>query len=261
MTPTIKHNDKMLSWRKHNSQVEKKCIAKFEKRISLSSECEFDVDILIKSRKNPRCKIDPTKIIMNKFDTFIISGETNSNEELLDFPYISNTFVISSSVFPGIKEAIQKARRFHTSLSDIYIACPTYWRNGDISDTQIGVTGKCHIDENYKTATIRELSEELGLFGDSENLIFVTKTDIKGEACETYIMDAINLETYDPTKHVLSTAEDDRTKKCQVIVFGNKDILLKLIKQIKHRYANDQATINEILNIRAITLIPLEWFV
>ena len=68
------------------------------------------------------------------------------------------------------------------------------------------------------------------------------------------------MKPYNESEHILSIEKDNRKKKCQIIIYGEKDIMIELIKNITHRSARDILTIQEIKNIRSVTLLPLAWF-
>lgn len=257
---SIRTND-ILPWRNYSDTIIRGYNKKFEKRNLLSDSMELDVNDIIKSKKSMKFKIDPNRIIKYKYKTIVDLHNEFSSEEIIQQPSVSDTFIISNKVFEGIKQAIIKAKNKYESLDDIYIACPTYWKGNKIVDTQICVTGKCHVDESSRDAVIREMSEELGFYTPSNKLEYVIDIKTDTDIYDTYIVDVQYIEPYNNTKHTFSVKEDDRTKKCQVIISGTKNDFIKIIENIRQRYANDENTINEIKNIRSITLLPLVWFI
>lgn len=188
----------------------------------------------------------------------------DSNKELL----------LSSHKLSGFDNVIGNIDREH------YVVCVVYYKNGEMWDTQLGITGSImrktnernssHGSQNFgisyedaESGAVRECAEELGLMAEkdyfqnkTESRHFV-KTRKTSQTVYTATIDISHCVPYEPDLHsqeIECTAEngwkDDRSQKVQILVHGELNELINKIKDIKHRIPS-----NDLNSIRGIRLL------
>jgi len=129
------------------------------------------------------------------------------------------------------------------------------------ADTQIGTTGSLHIGETHYDCMNRELAEEVGIVIKNTKNIKEISGKCNGKN-KTFIVDCDGCEPYCKSKddekanEFNSNTKDPENKKVQVIVYGSKQKLTTLLKQIKQRYFIESDS-KDHYNITALTIFNI----
>lgn len=150
----------------------------------------------------------------------------------LNYPFIveQNVGLISSYILPGVIEEIQKLNKKYRSD---YILCVGY--SSDFKDFQIGLTGTVHNGEDYKTAAIREMSEEVGFTTEQ---IKHLRTVFNGKTkSHVYTVQARSL-----IKNNISgtVGHDDKSNKITILIHGSLEEMTKIMEDITIKPDNSE---------------------
>jgi hypothetical protein len=149
--------------------------------------------------------------------------------------------IFSSYILPGSDELLRAASTENTGKEELYVICPQYANGkGEFIDTQFTVTGKATINEGNTPEEIisngakREVAEETGLeIADIGRPIAYRMAGKKGgKAVSVHnFYSRISPETKPNKTTKPFTGTDDPTKKIQVLLVGQKEILLELMSK------------------------------
>jgi len=196
----------------------------------------------------------------------------DSNHQILpnyqEIPPLTE-ILLSSHKLAGFDQVIGEINR------DDYVMCVSYYSNGEIRDTQLGITGSLmikrqdiesppglnsspYIIEEIDDGCVRECAEELGIipkkdyFSNNFSAVHILRRGNKQDVY-TKTIDIKYCESYDPTIHQGLNLEacdgwfDNRSQKVQILVHGKLCDLIGVIKNIKHRIpSNDLETLKGI---------------
>ena len=178
-------------------------------------------------------------------------------------PYKDGRRYVPYSLYmkPGLKETLYEVVWHYGTMDGIFILCPKYWFNKgnrrSHNDMQFAVTGKQFSHEkNIREAARRELAEELAIDVDPANLNHViTKKEPKSLITSFAIYAGEGVNPYDPkVKYV--AGKDKKKLRCQIVVAGHEEDLVKLIFQIKQR--SDSISNAERQEMRGVALLDLK---
>jgi hypothetical protein len=161
---------------------------------------------------------------------------------------IDETLVnLSTYVLPGLSDTIGALSADHVIIGPVYLSKDKQ----HFLDTQPAVTGSrictrtklgSFLCEGAKDATVRELTEELGIWCTKDKLVETANVvDCKRETI-TFSLNVSDAVAYNPEIHrsVSPLGKDDRSKKVQVVVYGDLDAALRLVNSVtKRRRAKD----------------------
>ena len=167
----------------------------------------------------------------------------------------------SNFALSGLKESynfVKKKMSHNCKLKDCFVACPVYAdpKTGQILDTQLAITGTCYKNEDYLPATLRELSEEIGIVLANPNKLRQIKSFSGPKRTEvSYIANISGARCFNSNVDRIISGTDDKTKKVQVVVYGTISDLLGLYENIHERPESD-----DLLTIRYVRFINLKEF-
>lgn len=219
--------------------------------------------------KPPKIAIpeDPTKNVGNGFSTFF--NVLNHPSYLFEFDTrrtirfdpdqkveFSN-FALNGLASSYRTIADSKKTFCGHNFADCYIACPVYAdpKTGKIQDTQLAVTGTCYKDEDYLKAITRELSEEIGIVAQEQNVVKISSMTGQKRTEVSYIVNISGAKCFNSRIDSVSTGTDDKTKKVQIVVYGSIGDLLKLYTTVSERPDSD-----DLLTIKYVRFVSLKEF-
>jgi len=150
----------------------------------------------------------------------------------LNYPFIveQNVGLISSYILPGVMEEIKKLKKKYRSN---YILCVGYSSN--FKDFQIGLTGSAHNGEDYKTAAIREMSEEMGFMTKQLKHL---RTVLHGKKqSHIYTVHARNLIRNNISGTI---GQDDKSNKITILIHGSLEEMTKIMEDITIKTDNSE---------------------
>lgn len=140
---------------------------------------------------------------------------------------------------------------------DFWVICPTYFVEGKMSGCQFSVTGSLAKNpegllESPDDATIREISEEIGITCDKSDLESYGIKYFNGKTIHNFGLRVSNSKPYEKIDGCISSfTQDDKTKKIQIIMYGTLPEIHTLLECIVFREESiDKA------NIRGIRVLP-----
>jgi hypothetical protein len=217
-----------------------------------------------------------------KRPSYLFSFDENMHQIKRDYEEFGpdTQILLSSHKLAGFDSVIGNIDRNH------YVACVSYYKDGKIYDTQLGITGSTlqrsqfansefgkppglpdlpTIYENLESGAVRECSEELGLFFDTRGLSnkthskHKTKRNQQYQDVYTYTINGRHCVPYSPEVHDESESlihikeegwKDNKSEKIQIIVHGELEQMKELILQIRNRIPSND--LDSILGIRLL---------
>jgi len=188
------------------------------------------------------------------------SVNVNTNWQIIKYGDPDKPHIISMYGFKYLKYKIQ------ILSDDDWIVCPiqiiTSTQNVEKSwDIQVGITGKCKIDQDIYEGMLLELQEELGLEFIGEKFDGNTENDLQDfqgnkYSRTTFLVDINKTKLLDSDHTLCTTSKDDRSKKIVGLVYGKlSDVLEKInINLTKRTYlCNDDNIVGmALLSVKTI---------
>lgn len=162
--------------------------------------------------------------------------------------------VLSTYVLPGLHRTLKLLPVDSVVLGPVYLSKD----KSHFVDTQPAVTGSrvsirsklgSFLCEPSRNAVVRELTEELGIWCREDKLIQTAEFVERGKETITFSLNVSDAIAYNPEIHKSKShiGKDNRSKKVQVVVYGDPVIARKLVNSVtSRRIAKDTSGIGGI---------------
>jgi hypothetical protein len=188
------------------------------------------------------------------------SVNVNTNWQIIKYGDPDIPHIISMYGFKYLKYKIQVLSDDDWIVCPIQIITPTQTVEKSW-DIQVGITGKCRIDQDIYDGMLLELQEELGLEFIGERFDGNTETDLhdfQGNKYSrtTFLVDINQTKLLESDHTLCTTSKDDRSKKIVCLVYGKlSDVVEKInINLTKRTYlCNDDNIVGmALLSVKTI---------
>lgn len=138
-----------------------------------------------------------------------------------------------SSCYKKSKEILYRFSEINNP-NGVFVACPIYGKKTpvglwEVSDIQIGVTGKAKYLEPIEIAVNRELGEELGICVPPEKLNIIVSHPCNPSIFIVNACDTISVSPTLVSKIGINRDPDDNYRKIGVCVIGSKEAGMRLL--------------------------------